>query len=638
MRKALLLPGPKWYALLGLALFLQTVLLVRFPPDLSTGPASAATLTVLSEDIARSAGEEDGAALGDFRLHSQGAWALTSDRTAASPTDAAQVFLLRIETPPGPWNAAEVRIEDESELVWSVRVARDHESQLAPAVSAGGTARFEDEHFPGVQLQSEQPLEIVLRPEATGETVPRVREITVRLSATPEDALQPGYPGVMVGGFLPLALAFFLRYMGGRKRDNAIPFGLLIGGIGVLLVAFREPQWLEYLWAATAALFLGAGANNSVHSVLNPKSTDPADLKRRKALAVCALMAGLVCVALWMRWETFEEQRGAPPVLLEAASVEWAESGGMLLGRAVTGAARALGGQLDEPEGQMALRLMAFPLTVLLVIAYFAAGRLLLGRKGGLLMAAVAAASPFTVEKMGMEPGLTQLGLTGIPAIMLWWWFLRYRSGFLPALNELYQDRRPDYAKAPGIRLVLLAIPALLFVTGYPAMPYTLVFMTFLCLLALGPKWMASICAIFGTVFLLTMPPGLIGSAEGALATLPRAAFGEQWGLLLLATGLLAYAKRFQDALLRSWEGAALVLFIAFYFIVHLTLVGDAVAGLATLSTQGQESARHLLHAMFFPYLALGWAAGTLALTDLLRRYARRQLDAARQAAQKTDQ
>ncbi len=624
---------PGWFALLGVSIFLQVLLLTRFPPDLDPGPVSAAQVTITAAEIGQSTGTEP-ARIGDFRLTSQGAWTTDPDGRTASPTDPSEVYLLRIETPPGPWNSAAVRIEDAAGHPWSVRVGRDHESQLAPSVSSGETAELRGEHFPGVQARSESPLEIVLRPQETGERAPEVSGITVRLTAEPDEPLQPGYPGVMVGGFLPLALAFFLRYMGGSKRGNAVPFGLLIGGFVVVIVAFSEPQWLQYLWAATAALFLGAGANNSVHSVLNPKSADPADLKRRKALAVTALMAGLICVALWMRWETFEEQRGAPSVLPESASVELAREG--LLGEGIAGVTAALAGPLEEPAGILGLRLAGLALSALLVVACFAAGRLLLGRKGGLLMAALAAASPFAVGRMGMEPGLVLIALSGIPPIILWWWAQRYREG-IPAVIGAASRRGgwPDSATAPGYAFILLAVPAMLFLVRGLSLPYVVLFFGFFLMMGVGARWTGAICAAASVVLLILAPEGIGTWVREALGALPRSAFGDQWGLILLATGLVAYGGRLQRALSRGWDGAFLLILAILFAIVAVAGVTPQAAELAGPSAAAREPVHHVLHALFFPYVALGWAAGTLALTDLLRRYARRQITAAREAAEK---
>lgn len=609
--------GAQWLTLIAVSIFCSILLWTQFPPDLRPPAFTDIELRLGPPEVARAASTPGGQWHQGFLLRTEGPWEEAADGSGGITPEGGTVEAgFQMATPGAPWAAARLRIEGSPGAIWSARIRRDFESQFIPRIEPGEWAEFGGEVFPGFEAGSEAPLQLFLFP-ARGEGDPPPGTLTglrFELEASPQEPLAPGYPGVLVGGFLPLALGLFLRYVGGRDRPRAPAFGVLIGGIAVLTAAFHEPAWLQYLWAATTAFFLGAGANAALHATLNPKgSTRWADPEERKVMATWSLMAGLICVALWMRWEVFEAMRGAAGT--SPLGSPWPDGVlaplGIWLGEAISA-----GG---EASPAVAARFAGLWLSALMVGGFFAAGWVVLGRRGGLLMAALAAASPLAVEGLRMDPGLVALAMAGLPLLLAGAWLGRGRLAMT--------GRNLLPLVLLGLSLLLFGIPvlAMLVVLGAMMMLYR-----FTGGIPVLPTSLAGVALVL--ISTLSLPQSLNAPMARALVELPKAVFGEQWFLGLLVLGVLPLGwSRLQRMRTQPPEGGCRSTFN----LLAVTAMGMAMLAatgwqLASMPPAGGHAATATaLTAFLFPFVALAWAAGTLTLADVMRNYTRRQLKAA---------
>lgn len=290
---------PPWRALLALGPVLSMILLALFPYQFPEAPVRDAVV------IWR--GARPDLTTGTMRL--AGEWEPAPGGFAPRSGDA----FLAMEAPGGPWRQARIFLHGRGSQEWTLTLRRGFDRTTVFGVVAGEWVELHE--LPGPSI-SRDPLEIRLSPR--GEPVEGAALTRAELVASP---LEPGdrppaAPGAIVGGFLPLAAALFLARAGRRTATQA----LYLGGIGAALLlgaALAKPDLWAFVWAATAAFFLGGSVGSLLRFVrlrqeAGPASTETQEGLDLRAIAEACAIAALLCFAAWVRWEYWLLHRNLP--------------------------------------------------------------------------------------------------------------------------------------------------------------------------------------------------------------------------------------------------------------------------------------------------------------------------------------
>jgi 4-amino-4-deoxy-L-arabinose transferase-like glycosyltransferase len=209
----------------------------------------------------------------------------------------------------GPWRRIALNLNGDIDQFWSLRVGREYQSLYMPKLDPGREIVLDGEKFPPMMISS-SPINIRLSPHGDLKPDCRLARVGVHLSANMIH--QPGMPlpALLLGPWLPIALALFLRNAGRRTFKQ----GALIGGLAGIAMAYLatiEPQTTAYITAGTVAFFLGATVAGTFRGYTAIKNGEEEEGKFYWKTIQWTALGAIVGISLWTRWEQFVTWRFA---------------------------------------------------------------------------------------------------------------------------------------------------------------------------------------------------------------------------------------------------------------------------------------------------------------------------------------